>query len=94
MKYSLNLTLNELYKGSTKEFSINHKTRKVYQKIQNILLMLKKDLNMVIILLLKKEVIINPELDTVEDLIIQIVEQNHELYKRKIMIFILNIKYL
>lgn len=83
MKYSLNLTLNELYKGSTKEFSINHKTRGGIMKNTKYIINIKKGSKHGDNILVKEGGNYISELDTVEDLIIQIVEQNHEIYKRK-----------
>lgn len=83
MTYPLNVTLNELYNGMKKEFTINHKSRDGVMKKTKYIINIKKGSKHGDNIVVKEGGNYIPELDITEDLIIQIVEQNHELYKRK-----------
>jgi len=83
MKYSLNLTLTELYNGIKKEFLINHRSRDGIMKNTKYIINVKRGSKHGDNIVVKEGGNYIPELDIVEDLIIQIIEQNHELYKRK-----------
>jgi DnaJ-class molecular chaperone len=83
MKYSLNVTLNELYNGTKKEFTINHKDRDGSIKKTNYVINVKKGSKNGDNIVVKEGGNYIPGLDITEDLIIQIVEQTHEIYKRK-----------
>jgi len=83
MTYSLNVTLNELYNGTKKEFTINHKSRDGLIKNTKYVINVKKGSKHGDNIVVKEGGNYIPEMDTIEDLIIQIVEQNHEVYKRK-----------
>ena len=83
MTYSLNVTLNELYKGTKKEFTINHKSKEGSIKNTKYVINIKKGSKHGDNIIVKEGGNYIPELDITEDLVIQIVEQSHELYKRK-----------
>ena len=83
MTYSLNLTLNELYHGTTKEFTINHRDRSCSLKNTNYVINIKKGSKHGDNIIVKEGGNFIPELNIIEDLVIQIVEQSHEYYKRK-----------
>ena len=83
MKYSLNVTLKELYNGTKKEFTIHHKTKEGQMKKTNYIINVKKGSKHGDNIVVKEGGNYIPELNITEDLIIQIIEQNHEYYKRK-----------
>ena len=84
MKYSLNVTLKELYNGTKKEFTIHHKTKDGKNKKTNYIINVKKGSKHGDNIVVKEGGNYIPELNITEDLIIQIIEQNHEYYKRKV----------
>jgi len=86
MKYDLECSLEDLYHGTQKEFSIHHNVKKdeVFTKkstkyIINIKRGSKNGDNIVV----KDGGNYIPEMNTIEDLVIQIVEVEHPRYKRK-----------
>tara|TARA_B110000285_G_scaffold192998_1_gene221760 strand:- start:1335 stop:2384 length:1050 start_codon:yes stop_codon:yes gene_type:complete len=83
MTYPLNVTLNELYNGTKKEFTINHRDRNCALKKTNYVINIKRGSKQGDNIVVKDGGNFLPELNIVEDLVIQIVEQSHELYKRK-----------
>jgi len=83
MTYPLNVTLNELYNGTKKEFTINHKDRTGSLKNTNYVINIKKGSKHGDNIVVKEGGNFIPELNIVEDLVIQIIEQSHEIYKRK-----------
>ena len=83
MTYPLNLSLNELYRGTKKEFTINHKDKTGSIKNTKYIINIKKGSKHGDNILVKEGGNYIPELNITEDLIIQVVEQNHDLYKRK-----------
>lgn len=83
MKYSLNVTINELYNGTKKEFTIHHKDKDGSMKKTNYVINIKKGSKNGDNIVVKEGGNYITELDITEDLIIQIVEQTHEIYKRK-----------
>lgn len=83
MTYPLNLTLNELYNGTKKEFVINHKDRNGNMKNTKYVINIKRGSKHGDNIVVKEGGNYIPELNIVEDLVIQVVEQSHEMYKRK-----------
>jgi DnaJ family protein B protein 4 len=83
MKYSLNVTLEELYNGTKKEFTINHKNKDGIVKNTKYIINIKKGSKHGDNIIVKEGGNYIPELNKIEDLIIQIIEQSHDIYKRK-----------
>lgn len=83
MKYSLNLTLKELYHGTKKEFTIHHKDKDNKMKKTNYIINIKKGSKNGDNIVVKEGGNYIPELNIIEDLIIQVVEQSDDIYKRK-----------
>ena len=83
MTYPLNVTLNELYKGTKKEFTINHTDRTGSLKNTNYVINIKKGSKHGDNIVVKEGGNFISELNIIEDLVIQVVEQSHEVYKRK-----------
>jgi len=83
MTYPLNMTLNELYNGTKKEFIINHRDRNGSLKNTNYVINIKKGSKNGDNIVVKEGGNFIPELNIVEDLVIQVIEQNHDLFKRK-----------
>lgn len=83
MKYPLNVTLKELYKGTKKEFTIHHNSKDNKMKKTNYIINIKKGSKHGDNIVVKEGGNFIPELNITEDLIIQIVEQNDDIYKRK-----------
>lgn len=83
MKYSLDVTLEELYSGTTKEFTIKHTTRDGILKNTKYVINIKKGSKNNDNIIVKEGGNYIPELDVIEDLIIQINELPHNNYKRK-----------
>jgi DnaJ-class molecular chaperone len=83
LTYPLNLTLNELYNGTKKEFTIDHKDRNGSIKNTKYVINIKRGSKHGDNIVVKEGGNFIPELNIVEDLVIQVVEQSHELYKRK-----------
>ena len=83
MKYNLECSLEELYHGTQKEFSIQHTTKgdkiKNTKYVINVKKGSKNDDNIVV----KEGGNYIPELNLTEDLVIQIVEKEHPRYRRK-----------
>jgi DnaJ-class molecular chaperone len=83
MKYNLECSLEELYHGTQKEFSILHNTKEISNKSTKYVINVKRgsknDDNIVV----KEGGNYIPELNLTEDLVIQIVEKEHPRYKRK-----------
>ena len=83
MKYPLNLTLIELYHGTKKEFSIHHTGKDNKLTKTNYIINIKKGSKHGDNIIVKEGGNYIPGLDITEDLIIQVVEQNDDTYKRK-----------
>ena len=83
MKYNLECSLEELYHGTQKEFSILHNTKEISNKSTKYVINVKRgsknDDNIVV----KEGGNYIPELNLTEDLVIQIVEKEHPRYRRK-----------
>ena len=83
MTYPLNVSLNELYNGTKKEFTINHKDRSGTLKHTNYVINIKKGSKHGDNIVVKEGGNFIRELNIIEDLVIQVIEQSHDLYKRK-----------
>jgi len=83
MEYSLNVTIQELYSGTKKEFTINHLNKENIIKKTNYIINIKKGSKSGDNIVVKEGGNYIPEADVTEDLVIQIVEQAHDIYKRK-----------
>ena len=83
MKYSLNLTLKELYKGTKKEFTIHHRGKDNKMKKTNYIINIKKGSKNGDNIIVKEGGNYISELNIIEDLIIQIIELKHPKYQRK-----------
>ena len=83
MKYPLNLTLKELYQGTKKEFTIHHKSKENKMKKTNYIINIKKGSKNGDNIVVKEGGNYIPELNITEDLIIQVIEQSDQVYKRK-----------
>ena len=86
MKYNLECSLEELYHGTQKEFSIHHQvkkdgafTKKSTKYVINVKRGSKNNDNIIV----KEGGNYIPELNLTEDLVIQIVEKEHPRYRRK-----------
>jgi len=82
MTYNLECTLDELYNGAKKEFSIFHMTKKG-KKSTKYIINIKKGSKHDDNILVKEGGNYIPEMDITEDLVIKIVEIEHIKYKRK-----------
>jgi len=82
MKHTIDCTIEELYKGTQKEFNISHNTKKGIKNTKYIINVKKGSKN-------KDNIIVKeggnyiPELNIIEDLIIEINELDNPRYKRK-----------
>ncbi len=82
MTYNLELTLEELYHGSQKEFQVQHMTQKGVKSTKYIINIKKGSKNGDNIVVKEGGNYI-PELGITEDLVIQVIEKEHPKYKRK-----------
>jgi len=82
MKYNLECSLEELYNGTQKEFSILHNKKEIGQKSTKYVINVKKGSKNGDNIVVKEGGNYIPELNIVEDLVIQIVELEHDRYKR------------
>ena len=82
MTYNLELTLEELYHGSQKEFQVQHMTQKGVKSTKYIINVKKGSKNGDNIVVKEGGNYI-PELNITEDLVIQVIEKDHSKYKRK-----------
>tara|TARA_B100001123_G_C15246397_1_gene1001109 strand:- start:349 stop:1368 length:1020 start_codon:yes stop_codon:yes gene_type:complete len=82
MTYNLELTLEELYHGSQKEFQVQHMTQKGVKSTKYIINIKKGSKNGDNIVVKEGGNYI-PELNITEDLVIQVIEKEHPKYKRK-----------
>ena len=86
MKYNLECSLEDLYHGTQKEFSIHHQIKKdeaFTKKSTKYIINIKKGSKNGDNIVVKDGGNYIPELNTTEDLVIQIVEIEHPRYKRK-----------
>jgi len=86
MKYNLECSLEDLYHGTQKEFSIHHQVKKdeaFTKKSTKYIINIKKGSKNGDNIVVKDGGNYIPELNTTEDLVIQIVEIEHPRYKRK-----------
>ena len=83
MNYPLNLTLKELYNGTKKEFTIHHNTKDGQMKKTNYIINVKKGSKQGDNIIVKEGGNFIPTLNITEDLIIQVIEQSHDYYRRK-----------
>ena len=82
MKYNLECSLEELYNGTQKEFSIFHNKKAIGQKSTKYVINVKKGSKNGDNIVVKEGGNYIHELNIVEDLVIQIVELEHDRYKR------------
>ena len=82
MTYNLECSLDELYNGTQKEFTIQHMTHKG-PKSTKYVINVKKGSKTGDNIVVKEGGNYIPELGIIEDLVIQIIEINHPKYKRK-----------
>ena len=82
MTYNLELTLEELYHGSQKEFQVQHMTTKGVKSTKYII-NIKKGSKHGDNIVVKEGGNYIPELGITEDLVIQVIETEHPKYKRK-----------
>ena len=82
MTYNLELTLEELYHGSQKEFQVQHMTQKGVKSTKYII-NIKKGSKHGDNIVVKEGGNYIPELGITEDLVIQVIETEHPKYKRK-----------
>ena len=82
MTYNLELTLEELYRGSQKEFQVQHMTQKGVKSTKYII-NIKKGSKHGDNIVVKEGGNYIPELGITEDLVIQVIEKEHPKYKRK-----------
>jgi len=82
MTYNLEVTLEELYHGTQKEFHISHMSRKG-RKSTKYIINIKKGSKNGDNIVVKEGGNYIPALDSTEDLVIQIIELEHSHYKRK-----------
>ena len=82
MTYNLELTLEELYHGSQKEFQVQHMTQKGVKSTKYII-NIKKGSKHGDNIVVKEGGNYIPELGITEDLVIQVIEKEHPKYKRK-----------
>lgn len=83
MTYNLELTLEELYHGTKKEFEIKHKTKNNFLKSTKYIINVKKGSKQGDNIIVKEGGNYNPLLNSIEDLVIQIIEKKHKKYQRK-----------
>lgn len=86
MKYNLECSLEDLYHGTQKEFSIHHRVKKDggnTQKSTKYIINIKKGSKNGDNIVVKDAGNYIPELNITEDLVIQIVEIEHPRYRRK-----------
>ena len=86
MKYNLKCSLEDLYHGTQKEFSIHHQVKKdeaFIKKSTKYIINIKKGSKNGDNIVVKDGGNYIPELNLTEDLVIQIVEVEHPRYKRK-----------
>jgi len=81
--YNLETTLDELYHGTKKEFEIQHRLKNNSLKSTKYVINVKKGSKQGDNIVVKEGGNYNPLLQTTEDLVIQIVEQKHLIYKRQ-----------
>ena len=83
MTYNLEVTLEELYHGTKKEFEIQHKTSNNTLKSTKYIINIKKGSKQGDNIIVKEGGNYNSLLGCIEDLVIQIVEKKHKKYQRK-----------
>lgn len=86
MKYNIECSLDELYHGTQKEFNITHSVKSssgVGKKSTKYVINVKRGSKHGDNIVVKEGGNYIPQLDTCEDLVIQIVELEHSRYKRK-----------
>jgi len=83
MKYNLECSLEELYHGTQKEFSIQHNTKEISNKSTKYVINVKKGSKNGDNIVVKEGGNYIPQINLTEDLLIQIVEKEHPRYKRK-----------
>jgi len=86
MKYNIECSLDELYHGTQKEFNITHSVKNnsgVGKKSTKYVINVKRGSKNGDNIVVKEGGNYIPQLDTCEDLVIQIVELEHPRYKRK-----------
>ena len=86
MKYNIECSLDELYHGTQKEFNITHSVKNssgIGKKSTKYVINVKRGSKNGDNIVVKEGGNYIPQLDTYEDLVIQIVELDHPRYKRK-----------
>ena len=82
MNYNLEVTLEELYHGTQKEFQVPHMTQKG-KKLTKYIINIKRGSKNGDNIVVKEGGNYIPELNITEDLVIQIIEKKHSRYQRK-----------
>lgn len=83
MTYNVECSLEELYKGSQKEFSIKHQNKNGNIKTTKYIINIKKGSKQGDHILVKEGGNFIPELNITEDLIIQVIELKDNIFQRK-----------
>jgi len=83
MNYNLECSLEELYHGTKKEFSIKHRSRTGHIKDTKYIINVKKGSKQGDNIIVKEGGNYIPELSIIEDLVIQVIETKNEMYQRK-----------
>ena len=83
MTYNLEVTLEELYHGTKKEFEIQYKTKNNSLKSTKYIINIKKGSKQGDNIVVKEGGNYNSLLGCIEDLVIQIIEKKHSKYQRK-----------
>mgnify|MGYP006128168125 FL=1 len=83
MNYNIECSLNELYHGAKKEFSIKHKTKNGLLKTTKYIINIKRGSTQGDNIIVKEGGNYIPELSITEDLVIQVIELRDEKYQRK-----------
>ena len=83
MNYNLECSLEELYHGTKKEFSIKHRSRTGHIKDTKYIINVKKGSKQGDNIIVKEGGNYIPELSIIEDLVIQVIELKNDKYQRK-----------
>lgn len=83
MNYEIKCSLEELYHGTKKEFSIKHKTKNGLLKTTKYIINIKKGSKQGDNIIVKEGGNYIPELSITEDLVIQVLELKNKTYQRK-----------
>lgn len=83
MNYNLECTLDELYHGTKKEFTIKHRSKNSLMKDTKYIINVKKGSKQGDNIIVKEGGNYIPELSITEDLVIQVIEIKNDMYQRK-----------